>query len=126
MGLSLAVYSSTFFLGCAGNLLILLSVASHSQVDIPSFAFRCFLPFVVFCLSLFFWPFIVFVLLLFYAFCCFFCLSLFFCLWLLFSFGCYLLFLAFRNVLPFVGHLSSINSHLHGLYFGLPWPGRPS
>ena len=32
MGLSLAVYSSTFFLGCAGNLLILLSVASHGQV----------------------------------------------------------------------------------------------
>ena len=33
VGLSLAVYSSTFFLGCAGNLLILLSVASHGQVN---------------------------------------------------------------------------------------------
>ena len=55
VGLSLAVYSSTFFLGCAGNLLILLSVASHSQVDLRSFfAFQCFLPFNVFWLSLFY------------------------------------------------------------------------
>ena len=32
VGLSLAVYSTTFFLGCAGNLLILFSVAAHGQV----------------------------------------------------------------------------------------------
>ena len=32
----MAVYSSTFFLGCAGNLLILLSVASHGQVNLPT------------------------------------------------------------------------------------------